>query len=147
VLAKASCYEEFLKRIPSALGVLKEYAEKLISKNIPIEELLIAKRLSKRPSDYAHDVFQAIAAKQLMTAGFDVYPGQTVQYLITNSKSERVNERVLAKQLIKAKVHYDVEKYSGLLVSAAETLLGIFGYDSQRIRDLILRHEKQLVLN
>ena len=82
-----------------------------------------------------------------MMAGFDVYPGQTVQYLITNSKSERVNERVLAKQLIKAKVHYDVEKYSGLLVSAAETLLRIFGYDSQRIRDLILRHEKQLVLN
>jgi DNA polymerase elongation subunit (family B) len=147
VLAKASCYEEFLERIPSALGVLKEYAEKLISKNIPFEELLIAKRLSKRPSDYAHDVFQAIAARQLMTAGFDVYPGQTVQYLITNSKSERVNEGVLAKQLIKAKVHYDVEKYSGLLVSAAETLLRVFGYDSQRIRDLILHHEKQLVLN
>jgi len=147
VLAKASCYEEFLERIPSALGVLKEYAEKLISKNIPIEELLIAKRLSKRPSDYARDVFQAIAARQLMMAGFDVYPGQTVQYLITNSKSKRVNERVLAKQLIKAKVHYDVEKYSGLLVSAAETLLGIFGYDLQRIRDLILHHEKQLVLN
>jgi DNA polymerase elongation subunit (family B) len=147
VLAKASNYEEFLERVPLALGVLKEYADKLISKNVDIEELLIAKRLSKRPSDYAHDVFQAIAARQLMIAGFDVYPGQTVQYLITNSKSKRINERVLAKQLIKAKVNYDVEKYLELLVSAADMLLGVFGYSAERVRNQILYHEKQLVFN
>jgi DNA polymerase-2 len=147
VLAKASNYEEFLERVPLALGVLKEYADKLISKNVDIEELLIAKRLSKRPSDYTHDVFQALAARQLMTACFDVYPGQTVQYLITDSKSKRINERVLAKQLIKAKVNYDVEKYLELLVSAAETLLGIFSYNSEKIRDLIFYREKQLMLS
>ena len=147
VLAKASCYEEFLERIPSALGVLKEYAEKLISKNVPIEELLIAKRLSKRPSDYAHDVFQAIAARQLMTAGFDVYPGQTVQYLITHSKSKRINDRVSSKQLIRTKVNYDTEKYLDLLLSATNTLLGVFGHNLERIRDLILYHEKQLIFN
>jgi DNA polymerase elongation subunit (family B) len=81
-----------------------------------------------------------------MMAGFDVYPGQTVQYLIVDSNSKRVNERVLAKQLINAKVNYDVEKYLELLVSAADTLLSIFGYHSQRIRDQILYREKQLVL-
>lgn len=53
----------------------------------------------------------------------------------------------MAKQLIKAKVRYDVEKHLELLISAANTLLGVFGYDSERIRDLILHHEKQLVLN
>lgn len=147
VLAKASGYEEFLSKIPTALGVLKEYAEKLISKNVNVYELLIAKRLSKIPSDYAHDVFQAVAARQLMMAGFDVYPGQTVQYLIVDPKSKRVNERVLAKQLIKDKVHYDVEKYLELLVSAADTLLEVFGYNSERIRDLILYREKQLMLS
>jgi DNA polymerase elongation subunit (family B) len=145
MLAKASTYEELYARIPMALEVLKKYAEKLILKNVGIEELLIAKRLSKRPSDYAHDVFQAIAARQLMTAGFDVYPGQTVQYLITDSKSKRINERVLAKQLMKAKVNYDVEKYLELLVSAADTLLGVFGYGAERVRNQILYREKQLV--
>jgi DNA polymerase elongation subunit (family B) len=147
MLAKASTYQEFSARIPMALEILKKYAEKLISKNVDIEELLIAKRLSKRPSDYAHDVFQALAARQLMTARFDVYPGQTVQYLITDSKSKRINERVLAKQLMKAKVNYDVEKYLELLVSAADTLLGIFSYNSEKIRDLILYREKQLMLS
>jgi len=147
VLAKASSYDEILERIPIALGVLKQYAEKLVSRSVDIEELLIAKRLSKHPSGYAHDVFQAIASRQLMTAGFDVYPGQTVQYLVTDSKSRRVNERVLAKQLIKDRVNYDVEKYLELLISAADTLLGVFGYNSERIRDLILYREKQLILN
>jgi DNA polymerase elongation subunit (family B) len=147
VLAKASNYGEFLERIPRALDVLKEYAQKLASKSVDVKELLIAKRLSKRPSDYAHDVFQAVAARQLVTAGFDVYPGQTVQYLITNSESSRINYRVLAKQLIRTEVDYDVEKYLGLLISAADTLLGVFGYNSERIRDLILRHEKQLMLS
>jgi DNA polymerase elongation subunit (family B) len=147
VLAKASNYEQFLERIPFALDVLEEYAEKLISKNVNVEELLIAKRLSKHPSGYAHDVFQAIASRQLMTSGFDVYPGQTVQYLVTDSKSKRVNERVLARQLMKDKVNYDVEKYLDLLFSAADTLLSVFGYNSQRIQDLILYREKQLILN
>ena len=136
-----------MERIPRALDVLKEYAQKLASKSVDVKELLIAKRLSKRPSDYAHDVFQAVAARQLVTAGFDVYPGQTVQYLITNSESSRINYRVLAKQLIRTEVDYDVEKYLGLLISAADTLLGVFGYNSERIRDLILRHEKQLMLS
>jgi DNA polymerase elongation subunit (family B) len=82
-----------------------------------------------------------------MIAGFDVYPGQTVQYLITDSKSKRINNRVLTKQLIKAKVNYDVEKYLELLVSAADTLLEIFSYNSEKIRDLILYREKQLMLS
>jgi DNA polymerase elongation subunit (family B) len=147
VLAKASNYEDFLERIPDALKVLKGYAEKLVSNSFDAQELLIAKRLSKHPSDYRHDVFQAIAANQLLKAGFDVYPGQTVQYLIVDSKSKRVNERVLAKQLINAKVNYDADKYLELLVSAADTLLGVFGYNSDRIRDQILYREKQLMLN
>lgn len=147
VLAKASNYEDFLERIPDALKVLKGYAEKLVSNSFDAQELLIAKRLSKHPSDYRHDVFQAIAANQLLKAGFDVYPGQTVQYLIVDSKSKRVNERVLAKQLINAKVNYDADKYLELLVSAADTLLGVFGYNSDRIRDQILYGEKQLMLN
>jgi DNA polymerase elongation subunit (family B) len=147
VLARASSYEEFLTRIPETLCVLKQYAEKLASRSVYVEELLIDKRLSKHPSGYAHDVFQAIASKQLMTSGFDVYAGQAVQYLITDSKNKRVNERVLARQLIKNKVNYDSEKYLELLISAADTLLGVFGYDSGRIRDEVLFHEKQLALN
>lgn len=146
-LAKASNRKDFVARIPKALNVLKDYADKLVSRRVNIRELLVTRRLSKRLSDYRHEVLQAIAAKQLMKAGFDVYPGQTVQYLIVDSKSKKPDERVLAAQLIKPKAKYDLQKYLELLISAGDTLFRVFGYASGRIRDEVLHREKQLMLS
>jgi DNA polymerase elongation subunit (family B) len=73
-------------------------------------------------------VATVIAAKQLKKAGFEVYAGQPIQYLIVNSKNERSNKRVLAPKLLKSDNQYDVDECLNLLISAAETLLGAFGY-------------------
>ena len=40
------------------------------------------------------DVFQAVAARQCLNAGFDVRPGQKVQYLIVDSDNRSVNKRL-----------------------------------------------------
>jgi DNA polymerase elongation subunit (family B) len=95
-LAEANSLESFRAKIAEALRVLGDYAGELIGGHVDVEELLVTKRLSKVPSGYAHDVFQAIAAKQLEKAGFGVHPGQTVQYLIVNASSRRANDRVIA---------------------------------------------------
>lgn len=126
--------------------MLREYAARLISNRVSIQDLLVTKRLSKSPSGYAHDVFQAIAAKQLEKAGFEVSAGQTARYLIVDSKSRTVNSRVLAAELLKPKTRYDVSKYLDMLISAAETLVGVFGYTKNRIHAEVLYHEKQLML-
>jgi DNA polymerase elongation subunit (family B) len=147
VLAKASDFEGFLKRVPEALNVLKEYAGKLIRGQISVGDLLISKRLSKRPSDYMHDVFQAIAAHQLLTAGFDVYPGQTVEYLIVDAENKSPNKRVKAAQLLNAKQKYDMAKYLEMLVEAGQTILGPFGYDLDKIRNEVIYGEKQIILS
>ena len=110
-LAKSVDFEDFLVRISSALNVLREYAAKLVSKQVSIQDLLVAKRLSKSPSDYSHDVFQAIAAKQLEKAGFEVSAGQTVRYLIVDSKSKTVKNRVSVAELLKPKTRYDAQKF------------------------------------
>ena len=107
---------------------------------------MITKRLSKSPSSYSHDAFQAIAAKQLVKEGFEVSAGQTVQYLVVDSKSRNVNNRVLVSKLLKPKTRYDVQKYLDMLISAGETLLGVFGYAEDKIRGEVLHHEKQVVL-
>jgi DNA polymerase elongation subunit (family B) len=146
-LAKASNLDDFKTKIPEALNALKEFAEKLVKSRVSVQELLIARRLTKYPSEYRHDVFQAIAARQLLKAGFDVHPGQTVQYLIVDAHSKRMEKRVLAAKLITPQVKYDTQKYMELLISAGDTLLGVFGYNSDRIRDEILYRERQLVLN
>jgi len=145
-LATSADFDDFSAKILNAIDVLREYATKLISNQIGIQDLLITKRLSKSPSGYAHDVFQAVAAKQLEKAGFEVSAGQTVRYLIVDSKSRTVNNRVLAAELLKPKTCHDVQKYLDMLISAGETLLGVFGYTKSKIRGEVY-HEKQAVLN
>ncbi len=119
----------------------------LIKGNVDTHELLITKRLSKTPSSYNHDVFQAVAAKQLEETGFEIHAGQTVQYLIVNARSRNANERVKAAQLLRSNTHHDIEEYLNLLFSASETLLAPFGYTKERVKTEALFHEKQVLLH
>lgn len=146
-LAKASTFEDFLAKISNAVTVLREHIGRLVSNHVSIQDLLVTKRLSKSPSGYSHDVFQAIAAKQLEKAGFEVSAGQTVQYLIVDSKSRTVKNRVLAAELLKPKTRYDAQKYLDMLISAGETLFEVFGYTKDEIRREVLFHQKQVMLN
>jgi DNA polymerase elongation subunit (family B) len=145
-LAKAKDFQDFLARISGALDVLGEHAGRLVSNQVDSRDLLIKKRLSKPPSGYTHDVFQAIAAKQLDKAGFQVSAGQNIQYLIVNSKSKTLNNKVLAAELIRPRTRHDVQKYLKMLLRAGETLLGVFGYTNERIREEILYRERQATL-
>jgi DNA polymerase elongation subunit (family B) len=142
-LTCANSLEVFKEKIPEALRVLRVYADKLIDGQVDLQELLVTKRISKAPSNYTHDVFQAIAAKQLEKAGFEVHAGQTVQYLITNAKSKWVNERIAPAELLKSKTHYDVKEYVKLLISAGETLFNMFGYDKHTIQIEALYNGRQ----
>jgi DNA polymerase elongation subunit (family B) len=146
-LAKASNLESFNEKIPEALSVLAEYANTLVKKQVEISELLVAKRLSKSPSLYAHNVFQAIAARQLEKVGFEVHPGQTIRYVILDAKHKRIERRILASPLLTANTKPDTREYLNMLISAADTLLGVFGYTKDKIQDKILSNEKQLELS
>ena len=145
-LAGANSWNSFKDRLPEALRVLEDYAHKLVTGQVDAKELLVAKRLSKSPSSYTHDVFQAIAAKQLEKAGFDVHAGQIIQYLIVNAGTKWPNKKVMAVQLLGTDTRYDVEEYVKMLFSAGETLLGVFGYDRHRIETQVICHEKQVTL-
>lgn len=146
-LAEASNLENFKANIPEALIILRKYADKLIKKQVDIHDLLITKRLSKSPSSYAHNVFQAIAAKQLEKAGFEVHSGQTVQYIIVDAKNRRIDRRISVAQLLTPDTKFDTREYLNMLISAGETLLGVFGYTKKRIHDEVLYYEKQLELS
>jgi DNA polymerase elongation subunit (family B) len=145
-LAGANSWNNFEDRIPDALCVLEDYARELVTEQVDAQELLVTKRLSKGPSNYTHDVFQAIAAKQLEKAGFDVHAGQTIQYLITNVGTKWLNKKVVAVQLLRPDARYDVGEYVKMLFSAGETLLGVFGYDKHRIETRVLCNETQATL-
>lgn len=143
-LGESLSFESFVAKIPEALDILRDYADKLITKQVSINDLLVTKRLSKRSSSYTHSVFQVIAARQLEKAGFEQCPGQTVQYVVVDAKNRRIDGRVSAAQLLTSNTKYDTREYLKMLISAAETILSPFGYSKDKIRDEVLYGERQL---
>jgi DNA polymerase elongation subunit (family B) len=145
-LASASDEEEFKAKIPEALDIIRGYVKRLVSGNVDAQDLLVTKRLSKKTSSYTHDVLQAIAARQLEKAGFEVNAGQMVRYVVADAKCRNADGRVVVSQLLTENTKYDVHTYTGMLCEAAETLFGFLGYTEDRIKTAVLYREKQMVL-
>ncbi|MFQ6064107.1 MAG: DNA polymerase domain-containing protein [Candidatus Bathyarchaeia archaeon] len=145
-LAKASSSEGFRKKIRDSVDVLRGYVAKLMTGDVDLHDLVIAKRLSMHPDRYAHDVFQAIAAKQLIEADVEVSGGQTVSYVITDAENRRLSKRVKAAELIDDDTEFDVEKYVDMLIQAGANILSPFGYSDERLKDEIVYGAKQTVL-
>jgi len=147
VLSKAVDSESFMARLPEALTILKEYAKKLVRCDVAVQDLLVAKQLSMNPREYVHNVFQAIAAMQLLSQGIEVSAGQTIRYLITDAESKRLNRRVRAAELVDENAGYDIKKYLELLLSAGANILSPFGYTCQKLFDLVVRNQRQVALH
>jgi DNA polymerase elongation subunit (family B) len=101
---------------------------------------------ARAPHDYAHNVFQAIAATQLIREGLDVSAGQTVRYLITDANNSKPNRRVRVAELVDNKTTYDVRKYLELLLEAGANILRPFGYSVEKLYDTVINNEIQVHL-
>ncbi len=132
-----------MKRISESVEILRGYVEKLRKRDVDVRDLIIAKRLSMHPDRYVHDVFQAIAAKQLLKEGVEVSGGQTIRYLITDAENRRPSKRVKAAELINAETGFDSEKYVEMLILAATNILSPFGYNHEKLKDYIVYGERQ----
>ncbi len=146
VLAKARNSEAVRRRIDDAVEVLRGYVERLRKRDVDVWDLVVSRRLSMRPDRYVHDVFQAVAAKQLMREGIEVSGGQTVRYLITDADNKSASKRVTAAELINVETRFDVEKYVDMLILAGANILSPFGYTERSLKDRIVYGEKQTVL-
>jgi DNA polymerase-2 len=129
ILKEADNSQEFTALIPQVLNTLREYASKLRSGTVPIEELVITKNLSKMPSEYTHRVPQAIAAQCLIDEGGAVHAGQQVSYVLTFDSPKIPESQALPPELADDDTVYDSERYVDLLISSTANLLLPFGYD------------------
>ena len=145
-LAAANNTTELRKKIPSALDVVNRYRQKLLDGEVSVEDLIVTKRMSRRPDRYRQHVSQVIAAEQLIKEGTEVHAGNSVKFLFTHSKAKRHERRVKAAQLIEKGVEPDTEKYLMLLYSSAANLLSFEGYTIESICDAVhARKQKSLI--
>ena len=118
ILTDAEDWESYCRKLEEARRVFSSYRERLEESNVDIEELVISKRLTRSPSEYLKDSLTAIAARQLDRAGVKLRPGETVEYVLTDTAAGFSGDRVRAYTLWEPWQGYDVKRYVELLEEA-----------------------------
>jgi DNA polymerase II len=120
ILAEAHDYDSYLKKLVDARAVLRRYEERLADGSVAIEDLIVSKRITRSPREYQNAGSTAIAAQQLYGGGVKLRPGQSIEYVITDSQSKVPNDRVRAYALWEGWHGYDRKKYHAMLLEAFE---------------------------
>ena len=130
-LARAENPDQLREKVASVVALLREHLRALKDGRVPLEDLLVGKKLSKELEGYRVPSPGARAAMQLLAAGKSVRPGQRVRLLFT-----RGNPGVHAWNLPKAPelAALDTDYYEELLLRAASNLLQPFGLNEEELR-------------
>jgi len=131
--SKASDSQQFVELVPSALEIVKDYVETVRSQTVPLNKLLMTRRISQGLGEYEQFNDSVSALMQLDCEGFEVNPGEAVRYLICDCRSKDPKRRVKVDSFISGDEEYDVDAYVELLLRGVEGMLLPFGYDKERL--------------
>ena len=98
---------EFKTRIPEAKKLLLQYVDKIETGSLSKEELTIKQRISRTPSQYKVNSYQAVAARQLEKSGEMATPGKNVFYIILNAEADAdfPDKKVILSHLYLSLIH------------------------------------------
>ena len=124
--AKAQSADQLADYLPGAGAILRQRLADLNTRRVPLEELLVAQKLSRELSAYADPSPAARAALQLQAVGKSVRPGQRVRFFYLRGQPD-----VHAWDLpdLPNPATLDIARYRTLLVRAAGTILSPMGMD------------------
>jgi len=148
VFQGAKSVEEFMRRIPKAKKMLFRYMDKIETGEVSRDELTIRQRISRKPSQYKVNSYQAVATKQLERSGVMATPGKNVRYIILNADADPAfpEKKVILSDLYDEKKHqYDKKKYIELLKRAFENIFPFaFPELEEMVKSDIMRKSHQM---
>jgi DNA polymerase elongation subunit (family B) len=121
-------YENALLLVTKAIDKIMLGGEE----NVTQEDLVISKLLGQNIIKYRSLFPHVSAAIQLTNEDKHPSKGDTIKYIYTNSQHKNPLCRVASIDSIsekREKLDYDKEKYKEMILDAAETVLGYFGFD------------------
>jgi len=138
-LSHASSSEEFKDRIPGVLDIMESRAGELLDGTVPLNKLIMTRRVSKRLEDYRQFNDSVAALMQMEERGFEVPPGKVVRFMIRDSSTRDFRSRVRVDRFIRGDEGYDAQSYIDLLIRGTAELLSPLGWDFDSLRGLIDR--------
>jgi DNA polymerase I len=117
--------------------VLKRHLRTLRAGDVPPDELLITRRVSKPKGAYSHRTRAVAVLECAENAGLTPRPGQSFDFLVVDDDASRSRERVRLDFEVAetgGEPGYDADFYADRLLRAAESVLAPLGWDESRIR-------------
>jgi DNA polymerase elongation subunit (family B) len=114
----------------NALLLVTKTIDKVMTGELELKDLVVSKILRQDLQKYRTLFPHVCAALQLTEAGVQLVRGDTIQYIYTDAAHSNPLRRVTPVELIDEVEEqvYDKEKYREVLLEAAETVLGYFGF-------------------
>ena len=125
-----------------AKTIVKDVITKLKNGTIPLENLMIHTKLTKKPENYKHMTPHVVAAEKLRLHGQKVTTGTIISYVITKGNTP-ISKRAEPIEYMEGK-EYDPEYYiENQVLPATLRILEAIGYSEEQI----MNNEKQTSLD
>jgi len=131
------------KGYDNALLLVTKTIDNVMTGEIPLKDLVVSKLMRQDLSKYRSLSPHVSAAIQLTEAGKSLVRGDIIQYIYTDAAHKNPLHRVMPLDLISEDFDYDKEKYRDMLLEAAETILGYFGFDRAIYGDAIRKKNRK----
>jgi len=133
VLSGAGDAAGFHERIPKAVDVLRYTAKRILDNAVPLREFVLTRSVTKTLEEYVVLTATVAALRQLKDRGFDVEPGESVRYVVTDMGSRDYAAKVKVAEFLEGSERVDKWEYIRLLCRSGQTLLAPFGYTEERL--------------
>ena len=128
IMSEANSIKEVRDLMPKVKKFFQMHLELLRYKKIPINDLVLTKRISKDVDEYKNrNTMELDALLQLKQEGKSLKSGQILKYVLIDYYRKNSRKRSIPIELINSKTVYDAKRYSELLIETCNSVTEPFG--------------------
>ncbi|MBS3790021.1 MAG: hypothetical protein KGY66_03800 [Candidatus Thermoplasmatota archaeon] len=132
------------EKIRNVLDIVRERIISLKNRDVDPRKLCFNRTASQKAADYDSITEVKSALMQYKEMGLSRSPGQSVEYIVTDSNSNDVREKVKVKE--KEPQFYDTVYYEDYLYRVVEEVLNPFRYDRKKIKRYVAHEQLEEVV-
>jgi DNA polymerase-2 len=127
-MKEGSTVQEVKSLMPEVDRIFATHADLLRSGDVPLEDLVFTKQISKATSEYSdRKTVEVDAIRQLASEGRPMKAGEVLRYVLTDNKAHN-GRRSTPIELVDASTRYDPERYVELLAKVCDSVTVPFGH-------------------
>jgi DNA polymerase-2 len=131
-MASGNTINEVIALMPKVRDIFQKYVRLLKERNVPLEQLIFTKRLSKDYSEYQikRNTVESTAINLLHNEGKSLKAGELLRYIITDFYQRSSTTRAVPIEVIdmQKSTTYDIRRYTELLAEMCNSVTESFGY-------------------